>query len=372
MLHVATQHSVGGFTLDARIANESGGVTALYGPSGAGKSTILGIVGGLVQPTHATVVVGDTTLLDTARRVHVPMEQRRIGWVFQDSRLFPHLTVADNLDYGAHRAVRLPASAAVATIERDAVIATLGIGALLSRKPHTLSGGERQRVALGRALLARPRLLLLDEPLASLDMERREEILELIDRIKREFRVPMIYVTHSLGEVLRVADHLVVLENGRVAEQGPVDRLLANAQSPSIRNRPEFGAVLTGDVIEFDPARFLAVVRVGDALLQVSASTGVVGSTVRVHVPAREVILATARPARVSVRNVLPCQVLALTPTDTGTVHVQLALGATQLVASITADAVRELELTPGIEVFALIKSASVDLPAGARSLRVS
>jgi molybdate transport system ATP-binding protein len=163
-----------------------------------------------------------------------------------------------------------------------------------------------------------------------------------------------------------------VLQQGQVVEHGPIDELLANARSPSVRNRPEFGAVLAGQIVEFDPARSLAVVRVGETLLTVTGTTGVVGAAVRVHVPAREVILATERPARVSVRNVLECRVAALSPADAGAAHVRLTLGTAQIVASVTPDAVRELELVPGARVFALIKSASLDLPAGARSLRIS
>ncbi len=219
MLSVSVRQRLGDFLLDLAFEGPGDGVTMLFGPSGAGKSATLAAIGGASRPDAARVVLGERVLTDTAQRIAVPPQRRRIGWVYQDARLFPHLPVRANLLYGAKRAE------GAARIGFDDVVAVLGIGDLLGRRIADLSGGERQRVALGRALLSQPDLLLLDEPLAALDGARKAEITALIARIKAELRLPMVYVTHSAEEVLALADHVVRLETGRVIAAGTAAEL---------------------------------------------------------------------------------------------------------------------------------------------------
>jgi molybdate transport system ATP-binding protein len=219
MLSVDIEKRLGGFHLAAKFES-AGSVTALFGSSGSGKTSIVNMIAGLIAPDRGRIVLDDTILFDSAARVNVPPHRRRIGYVFQEGRLFPHLTVAQNLDYGRWMS-GLPADAA----ERERIVALLDIGHLLARRPGKLSGGERQRVAFGRALLMKPRLLLLDEPLASLDRVRKLEILPYLARLRDEAQVPMIYVSHQAGEITRIASQVVRIEDGQVLAAGGLELL---------------------------------------------------------------------------------------------------------------------------------------------------
>ena len=223
MLAVNVEKRLGEFSIAAKFETTSG-ITALFGPSGAGKTSIITLIAGLVKPDRGRIVLGDNVLFDGAMRTNVPAHRRRIGYVFQEGRLFPHLSVAQNLDYG-RRMSKLPPD----PDERERIVALLDIGHLLPRRPGRLSGGERQRVAVGRALLTRPRLLLLDEPLASLDRARKLEILPYLARLRDEAKVPMIYVSHQAGEIQRLASQVVRIEDGRVAGAGGLEMLDAEA-----------------------------------------------------------------------------------------------------------------------------------------------
>jgi len=223
MLAVSVEKRLGEFTLTAKFET-AGVVTALFGPSGAGKTSIVNMIAGLVTPDRGRIALDDTVLFNSATRRNVPAHRRRIGYVFQEGRLFPHLTVAQNLDYG-----RWMAGLARDPAEADRIIALLDIGPLLRRRPGRLSGGERQRIAIGRALLMRPRLLLLDEPLASLDRARKLEILPYLARLRDEAKVPMIYVSHQAGEILRIASQVVRIEDGQVFAVGGLELLDAEA-----------------------------------------------------------------------------------------------------------------------------------------------
>jgi len=222
MLSVDVEKRLGDFALSAKFET-AGGVTALYGPSGSGKTSIVNMIAGLLKPDRGRITLDDDVLFDSTARVNVPAHRRRIGYVFQEGRLFPHLTVAQNLDYGRWMS-KLPPDAA----GRERIVALLDIGHLLSRRPGKLSGGERQRVAFGRALLLQPRLLLLDEPLASLDRARKLEILPYLARLRDEAKVPMIYVSHQAGEIQRVASQVVRIEDGRVFAAGGLELLDAD------------------------------------------------------------------------------------------------------------------------------------------------
>ena len=331
------------------------GATALFGPSGAGKSSVVGVFAGLIAADAARVVVDGVVLSDSASGIHVPTEQRRLGLVFQDARLFPHMKVKDNLRYGLRRAPEV-------RIGFDAVVELLGIGGLLERRPHTLSGGERQRVAIGRALLAQPRLLLMDEPLASLDAARKAEILPYLVRLKQTLALPIVYVTHALDEVLAIADTLVLLEDGHTRAAGPVAELTARGDL-ALAARDDAGAVLEARVAEHHPARQLSLLRAGPLALWVPLVPGRLGAWLRVRIPAREVILATEAPAGISLHNVLPVLVVAITEDAARhTAMVELGSGDARLLARITPDAVARLELRPGKPVLALVKSMSVDV----------
>ncbi len=370
--------TLGTFVLDLRFEAPERGVTALFGASGAGKTSALALLAGALRPTRGRVTVGDEVLTDVATGVHRPLEQRRIGWVFQDGRLFPHLRVAQNLDYGARRRRQArPGDAAIAssdaggsgTIGRDHVIEVLGIGDLLGRWPRDLSGGERQRVAIGRALCSSPGLLLLDEPLASLDAPRKAEILAFLERVKAEFALPMLYVTHSLGEVLRLADHLVLLDAGRVVEQGAALEVIGRADTPLLAQRPDSGALVECAVAAHDAAAGTTRLALGRQELVVPAIPAVAGARVRAYVLANEVILATEKPRGLSVRNALDAQLGRILPRADGTAMVELAVDGHRLLAAVTQGAVRDLALQPGMSLFALVKSVAVDAPAGARWL---
>lgn len=219
MLAVDVEKRLGEFKLAAKFET-TGGVTALFGPSGGGKTSLVSMIAGLLAPDRGRIVLDDVVLFDADARVNLPAHRRRIGYVFQEGRLFPHMTVAQNLDYG-RRMQKLQQD----TVETERIVSLLDIGDLLVRRPGKLSGGERQRVAIGRALLMKPRLLLLDEPLASLDRARKLEILPYLARLRDEAKVPMIYVSHQAGEIVRIASQVVRIEDGKVAGVGGLDLL---------------------------------------------------------------------------------------------------------------------------------------------------
>ena len=248
MVEVALRHRYGrdGFALEAAFAAPPRGVTALFGPSGCGKSTILAAVAGLLRPRQGRVALDGTVLLDTEAGVFVAPERRRCGVVFQDARLFPHLSVETNLRYGLRRAPRDAEGPGFGE-----VVALLGLGHLLARRPAGLSGGERQRVALGRALLARPRMLLMDEPLAALDAARRAEVLPFLARLRDAARMPILYVTHALEEVDALADHLVLLDQGRTVACGPLNDVLARIDLPAAF-ADDAGVVIEAQVAEHE------------------------------------------------------------------------------------------------------------------------
>jgi molybdate transport system ATP-binding protein len=356
MLRVDVGKRRGEFSLAARFSAASPGVTALFGRSGCGKSTLISLIAGLLRPDVGSVVLGDDVLVDCSRNVYVDARQRRMGVVFQDARLFPHLDVRGNLQYGARRVPRgVPRH-----VDADEVTGLLGLEPLVTRRPHELSGGEKQRVALGRALLSQPRLLLLDEPLSSLDLARREEVLPYLEKIRDHFAIPMVYVSHQFEEVLRLATHVVLLDAGRVLAAGDVASVSRDPGLRAIVGADAVGAVVTGEVQRLDGSG-LASLRVGDAQLAVETGQAALGQRIQIQVLARDVIIATESPRGLSVRNVVPAHVLAVTPDSGGAVLVELDIGGgTTLLARITGRASAELGLDPGKRVWALIKAVSL------------
>ncbi len=361
MLSVAVTKLRGSFSLAARFELPTPGVAALFGRSGCGKSTLVNIIAGLLSADSGRVALGDEVLLDTARRIDVPPERRRIGYVFQDARLFPHLSVAANLRYGERRA---PAQRYV---DLDTVAGLLDLGSLMDRRTHQLSGGERQRVAIGRALLSQPSLLLLDEPLASLDAARRGEVLPYLETLRDQLALPMVYVSHDFDEVLRLATHVVLMESGKTVAQGGVGEMSVNEGIRSIVGADAVGAIVDGTVLGTDASNGLLRVRVGHGELRLqvaklglpAASLGL-GAKLRVHLLARDLIVATRPPQHVSVRNILSGVITAVTGDDADSDLVAIDIGGTVIMARVTKAATRELALEPGLSAWALVKAVSL------------
>ncbi|MFH5924232.1 molybdenum ABC transporter ATP-binding protein [Roseomonas xinghualingensis] len=365
MLDVALTHRFGpkGFALDAAFTSPTPGVTVVFGPSGCGKSTLLVAVAGLLRPQSGRVELDGTLLLDTATRLIVPPEKRRCGVVFQDARLFPHLSVETNLRYGLRRA---PRGAEGPGFEE--VVALLGIAHLLHRRPAALSGGERQRVALGRALLSRPHILLMDEPLAALDAPRRAEVLPFLARVRERFRLPILYVTHALDEVDQLADHLVLMEAGRVQAAGPLEDLSTRTDLPLLTARRDGGAVLSCTLLDHDPARGLSRLGFAGGDLRVPLREEAIGTALRMRVRARDVSVAITEPKGLSVQNILPATLESIGPAAPHEAMLRLRLGNAILLSRVTADAVARLELHPGQPLWALVKSAAFSPAASAES----
>jgi molybdate transport system ATP-binding protein len=354
-LSVLLRHKFPSVQMDIAFEVPTPGVTVLFGPSGAGKSTIISAAAGLLRPDECRIVIDNQALADTASGVWLPPERRRMGLVFQDARLFPHMSVATNLRFGLRRAAPGP-------VQLDEVVELLGIGALLTRRPHTLSGGERQRVAIGRALLAQPHLLLMDEPLASLDAARKAEIMPYLTRLKTALRLPILYVTHSFDEVAKLADSLVLIEAGRVIGCGPLPEIAARADLP-LAQRDDAGAVLLCHVVEHDPARQLTRLMGGGATLWLPQLDTPIGAGCRIRIPAREVILAGKAPESISLHNVVPGKVRGISNDGRGrSVLVEIALTDGALIARVTPDAIVKLALAAGKPVLALIKSTSIEV----------
>ena len=351
------------FTLDVALALPGRGVTALFGPSGCGKTTLLRALAGL-ERAAGRMQVGDELWQDDAHpdktQRFVPTHRRPLGYVIQDAALFPHLDVRRNLEYGLRRI-----AAAERRIALDQVVDLLGIGGLMARRPATLSGGERQRVAIARALATSPRLLLMDEPLAALDAQRKADILPYLERLHEALEIPVIYVSHALDEVARLADHLVLMDAGRVLANGPLADLLARLDLPLARGE-DAGVVLDGVVGERDERWQLARLEVGgasgrDCSLWARDQGLPIGRRVRLRVLARDVSLTRSPQTGTSIGNQLRGTVEAIADdTHPALALVRVRVGAVALVARLTRRSAHALELTPGMAVWAQVKSVAL------------
>jgi molybdate transport system ATP-binding protein len=354
-LAVALEHRLGEFRLD--VSFDCGtGVTALFGQSGAGKTTVVNAIAGLVRPHKGRIALGGEPLFDSARGIHVPARERRFGYVFQEGRLFPHLTVRQNLVYS-----RLFGGGRAAPEEFGHIVELLGVGDLLERRPARLSGGEKQRVAIGRALLARPRMLLLDEPLASLDAPRRDEILRYLELLRDEVEVPIIYVSHVVEEVVRLADSVVLMSAGKVVAAGEVEEIMGRPDLRTAGGIFEGGTVIDARVAEQDVQDDLATLAFDGGSLKVTNLDALIGEPVRVRIRARDVSIALDPPSRISIQNVLPGKISAIGAERGGVVDVTIGVGSVKLRSRITKRAAQQLALAPGLDVFALIKAVSLD-----------
>lgn len=333
------------------------GITALFGPSGCGKTTLLRIIAGLERNARGRIAFENEVWLDRKAGIFMPPHKRGVGYVFQDTRLFPHLSVLGNLRYAARRS-----SGVKSRIDEAGVVAALDLAPLLSRRPASLSGGERQRVAIGRTLLTRPRLLLMDEPLAALDVQRKGEIMPYIERLPGAFGVPVIYVTHTIDEVARLAQRMVVLAAGRKVAEGSVTEVLERLDLQPATGRFEAGVLLTARIVGHDSAfRLTRLDHHGQAIYMPMVGIGI-GSEVRLRVRARDVSLATERPKGISVRNILAGSIVQIEEEpETAFAETLVDIGGARLRARVTRAAVAELALAPGKPVFALVKAIALD-----------
>jgi molybdate transport system ATP-binding protein len=351
-LEVTIRRQLGATMLAADFAAEAP-VVGLFGRSGSGKSSVVNAIAGLLKPEAGRIVLDGEVLFDARAGIDLPPERRRIGYVFQDALLFPHLSVRRNLLYGA--------PAAGGAIRFDAVVGLLGIEALLERRPRSLSGGERQRVAIGRALLSQPRLLLMDEPLAALDNPRRQEVLRHIEALRNELGQPVVYVSHSVAEITRLADHVVLMNEGAVLAHGPVQDIFNRADLRPYTGRYEGGALIETEAVAHDARYFLTRFRFSGGELVAPGTDVPVGSRVRIRIRSRDVSLALARPEGISIRNVLEGAVTGVSDGGGAIVEVAVRLGEIDLPARISRQAMDELAIRPGQRVFALVKAIAFD-----------
>jgi molybdate transport system ATP-binding protein len=354
-LTVDIRQRLGSFMLDARLETE-GRLIALFGRSGSGKTSLINVIAGLSRPDQGRVVVDGETLVDTERGIFVPKHRRRVGYVFQEGRLFPHLTVRQNLTYGQWFTPRGRRYARL-----DDVVELLGVADLLDRRPALLSGGEKQRVAIGRALLASPRLLLMDEPLAALDEARKLEILPYVERLRDVAKVPIVYVSHSIPEMARLATTLAVMSEGRIIAAGDVAEVMGRIDLFPLTGRYEAGAVLEAQITAHDDAYELTVLRSSAGAFRVPRVDLPVGAPLRLRIRARDVMLGLTRPDSLSALNVLEARIAEIGPADGPVVDIRLDLNGVHLLARVTRLTVDRLMLRPGLTVFAIIKSVSFD-----------
>lgn len=344
-----------GFALEVDLQLPGVGVTALFGHSGSGKTTLLRCIAGLERAPQGYLQVGGVLWQDSAQGFFLPTHRRPLGYVFQEASLFPHLSVRRNLEYGQKRV-----PAADRRIALEQALDLLGIGHLLERMPDRLSGGERQRVAIARALALSPQVLLMDEPLAALDLQRKQEILPFLIRLHNELAMPILYVTHSPEEVIQLADHLVVLEAGKVAASGPLAETLTQLDSPLAQGE-QASSMLQAQICGHEPEFHLTQVQFAGGVLNLPYQrTTPIGTRLRLRVYARDVSITLQPPAQTSILNVLPAAITGMAHDDEGRSLVRLSLGGAPLLAHITQKSAVQLGLQPGMQVFAQIKATAI------------
>ncbi len=338
-------HSFGSFDLDISLSGAAG-VTVLFGPSGAGKTTVIRAMAGLLTPNQGHIKLAGQDVFCSQKKINIPTHKRGIGYVFQDARLLPHKSVAQNLTFNCS-----------APIDHD-LMERLGIAHLLARRPHRLSGGEAQRVAFARALMHARHMLLLDEPLAALDAPRKAAILPYLDQLKSKSALPMLYVTHSVEELARLADQVIILDQGRVVQAGSVFDVLSEPSCIPYLGVHEAGSVLAGTIMQHGNGLSQLDTAIGP--LEVPQLSGLPGEPVRIRLLARDIILAKQRPKEISARNILPVTIEHIAPGRGPGAAVTLRARDTKLLARITQRSRVELGLEPGLQIFAILKATSV------------
>lgn len=344
----------GGFSLDVDIDLPMRGVTGVFGVSGSGKTTLLRCIAGLEAAATGKLIVAGEVWQDERKNVSRPSHQREIGYVFQEPRLFSHLDVRRNLEYGAKR--RQPGAAAIGF---EQIVGLLGLERLLERRPDDLSGGEAQRVSIARALLRAPRFVLMDEPLAALDRRRKDEVLPFFDRLHAQLAIPIVYVSHSIDEICRLCDQLVVMQEGRVAANGELQSVLSQLDLPMLAGE-EAGSVIETTVVDYDAADDLTRLEFSGGDFLVAGRAGDVGQALRLRIRANDISLCREKPLQTTILNIVPVEIDQLREVDGSMVLVRLSVGADRLVARITRRSCREMQLERGDRLLAQIKSAAI------------
>lgn len=350
MLELDFSQQQGDHLLSVQASLPGQGITAVFGVSGAGKTSLINAIGGLTVPQQGSITLNGRVLSDAGTGVWLPPEKRRVGYVFQDARLFPHYRVRGNLQYGMAKAMRP---------QFDALVQLLGIESLLNRFPWTLSGGEKQRVAIGRALLTAPEILLMDEPLASLDLPRKRELLPYLQALAKQVSIPILYVSHSLDELLQLADNVLVLDNGTVKAFGPLEKVWASSVMRPWLPRAEQSSLLRVQVLEQHPHYEMTALSLGDQHIWVSRVNAPLRSPLRIRIQAADVSLILQPPVNSSIRNAIPAQVVEMLDID-HQVEVKLQIGQSELWARITPWARDELMIKPKMWLYAQIKSVAI------------
>ncbi|MEC7490996.1 MAG: molybdenum ABC transporter ATP-binding protein [Pseudomonadota bacterium] len=355
-LSVNIQKSLGSLSLNARFSC-SDGVTAFFGKSGAGKTSIVQMIAGLLEPDNGRIELNGEMMFDKETSVNLAPEARLIGYVFQDARLFPHMNVRRNLEFGKRRRKRSGED----ILDFKNVVDVLGISHLLDRGTHLLSGGERQRVAIGRALLSGPRLLLMDEPLAALDVQRRWEIIPFIESIHRQFNIPVIYVSHAIDEVLQLADTMILLADGAVAAIGPLEEVVNRPDLAKIGGMGYPGSVIQARVVELNPRDGLATLSFSGGLFLVAATDLKLNTRLRIRIRARDVTVALKKPSDVSVLNIFAGIVQTISNNGTSQVDLSISVGSVTIWSQITRKSFKDLNIKTGMNVFAMVKAVAID-----------
>ena len=357
VIAVNIEQQLGTFHLNV-VFSSAAKVIALFGRSGCGKTSVVNAIAGVSRPKRGRIQIGDTVVFDAEAGIFLPPEARRVGYVFQDGLLFPHMNVAQNLRYGQGRQ---DVGSSRAGVSLSKVVDVLGLNLLLARRPINLSGGERQRVAIGRALLANPQLLLLDEPLAALDNERKQDVMQYIERLRDEFAIPMVLVSHSHDEVTRLAQEMVLMVDGRVVETGIVDAMMSRLDLTPLSGRYEAGAVIRATIASHDDKYALTTLTFAGGTLRVPRINGAIGNPAHARVRARDVSVALSAPSDISINNILQGIVREISHAPGPIVDLQIAVGEALLLARITRYSVDKLNLAPGTPVYLLLKAISLD-----------
>ncbi|MCG6373287.1 molybdenum ABC transporter ATP-binding protein ModC [Vibrio fluvialis] len=356
-LRVQFTKTLGSTKLDVSLTLPGKGITAIFGRSGAGKTSLINVISGLISPDSGEITIQERVLFSLERGINLPIEKRRIGYVFQEARLFPHYTVRGNLNYGVR--------------EKDAnyfasVVSLLALGPLLDRYPSALSGGEKQRVAIGRALLSKPDLLLMDEPLASLDMPRKREVMPFLEQLAQQVEIPILYVTHSMNEILRLAEHLVVLEQGSVVASGPIEQVWSSHSMRPWQSFSDQSTLFSGNIAQHHPQFGLTQIMLAPQVgLWVQQVDGELNAPIRLQIRANDVSVTLDKPGKTSIRNILAARIANIEHHQQGEHKKSIALKLELapdcfLWATITEWALQDLALQPGMAVYAQIKGVSV------------
>ena len=366
MLSVNITKAFGSFRLETQFEVEEGSITAIFGKSGAGKTSTINAIAGLTRPDVGVIQIGNTTLFDQNLKINLPIYKRQIGYVFQDDRLFPHMTVRNNLIYGT------PKNRDVAnSLNLTDITGLLELAPLLERRPRTLSGGEKQRVAIGRALLSNPKLLLMDEPLASIDVQHRFEILPFIKRVREKIGITIIYVTHALEEVIFIADQIILLSEGQVTAQGTVEEIMSRLDLHPMTSRFDAGAVISATYSGYDREFDLGELSFDGGTLRIAGLNAEIGIHLRAHIRARDVSLMLDKPKDTSVLNVFKGELIEIRHEEGPQLDLLINIG-TPLIARITRKSLNDLNLDIGSKVFAMIKAVAIDRRTLGTSLATS